>query len=347
MNTGRMNKIIESLNGLGTKQNTMYTNQEIIDYLTELQGAMARGVFEKTHAENLRDRDIMIHFEALAKEYNLDESDTYLRFKSNMSELGYTIGSFIKGMNGERIAKRALKLISYDKGTRILYNVQLEDGDTQAEYDAIVITTYGMFVIEVKNWGVSMIISSDGLLTRKDNSGIIYDIPGRMSVKEALLREYLRELFPKNYHHMLLLSNERAKVQDNYHRIPISCGGGISYEIRSYSKSGNIITEEQISEIADTILSHHKEQRALCSVKCEEIISDYAKLMVQIEAAANETTGEHSDPETPTSKKTFKANVLETNRWFKRVNWISVAASIAAIVIPHVANVVIAHKRIF
>ena len=60
-----MSQIIESLNGLGTKQNTMYTNQEIIDHLTELQGAMARGVFEKTHAENLRDRDIMIHFEAL------------------------------------------------------------------------------------------------------------------------------------------------------------------------------------------------------------------------------------------------------------------------------------------
>lgn len=101
MNTNRMRQIIESLNGMGIKQNVMYTNQEIVDHLTELQGAIARGVFEKTHAENLRDRDIMIHFEALAKEYGLDESDTYIRFKSNMSELGYTIGSFIKGMSGE------------------------------------------------------------------------------------------------------------------------------------------------------------------------------------------------------------------------------------------------------
>ena len=83
MNTNRMSQIIESLNGLGTKQNTMYTNQEIIDHLTELQGAMARGVFEKTHAENLRDQDIVIHFEALAREYGLDNSDTYLRFKEN------------------------------------------------------------------------------------------------------------------------------------------------------------------------------------------------------------------------------------------------------------------------
>lgn len=345
MNTNRMSQIIESLNGLGTKQNTMYTNQEIIDHLTELQGAMARGVFEKTHAENLRDREIMIHFEALAKEYGLDGTDTYLRFKSNMSELGYTIGSYIKGMNGERIAKRALKLLSYDKGVRILYNVQLEDEDAQAEYDAIVITPYGMFVVEVKNWGASMTISPNGLLTRNDDSGIVYDLPGRMCVKEALLREYLQELFPKNYYNMLLLSNERAKVKDNYYQISISCGGGISYEIKSYAKRGNTLTEEQVAKIADTILANHKEQRALCSVKCDEIIADYAKLMVQIEAASNGTVDDLSDTEAPVLEAVFKANVLKERSWFKRVDWVSVAAGFAAIVIPGVVTAVVTHKH--
>lgn len=345
MNTNRMSQIIESLNEMGTKQNTMYTNQEIIDHLTELQGAMARGIFEKTHAENFRDRDIMIHFEALAKEYGLDESDTYIRFRTNMGELGYTIGSFIKGMSGERIAKRALKLLSYDKGIRILYNVQLEDEDAQAEYDAIVITPYGMFVVEVKNWGASMTISPNGLLTRNDDSGIVYDLPGRMSVKEALLREYLQELFPKNYHNMLLLSNERAHVQDNYHQISISCGGGISYEIKAYGKSGNILTEEQVTKIADTILANHKEQRALCSVKCEEIIADYAKLMVQIEAASNRTVEDISDTEAPVLEEVFKANVLKERPWFKRVDWVNVAAGFAAIVIPGVVTTVVTHKH--
>lgn len=345
MNINRMSQIIESLNGLGTKQNTMYTNQEIIDHLTELQGAMAREVFEKTHAENLRDRDIMIHFEALAKEYGLDGTDTYLRFKSNMNELGYTIGSFIKGMNGERIAKRALKLLSYDKGIRILYNVQLEDEDAQAEYDAIVITPYGMFVVEVKNWGASMTISSNGLLTRNDDSDIVYDLPGRMSVKEALLREHLQELFPKNYRNILLLSNERAQVQDNYHQISISCGGGISYEIKSYGKSGNTLTEEQVTKIADTILANHKEQRAVCCVKCEDIIADYAKLMVQIEAASNGMVEELSEPDAPVLEKVFKANVLKERPWFKRVDWGSVAAGFAAIVIPGVVTSIITHKN--
>ena len=190
-----------------------------------------------------------------------------------------------------------------------------------------------------------MTISPNGLLTRNDDSGIVYDLPGRMSVKEALLREHLQELFPKNYRNILLLANERARVQDNCHRISISCGGGISYEIKSYGKSGNTLTEEQVTKIADTILVNHKEQRALCSVKCEEIIADYAKLMVQIEAASNGTVEELSEPDAPVLEKVLKANVLKERPWFKRVDWGSVAAGFAAIVIPGVVTAVVTHKH--
>lgn len=289
MNNDRFNQIIESLEGLGTEADVMYTNQEIIDRLIELQRALAKGVFEKTHAENLRDRDIMIHFEALAKEYSLDESETFLRFKSNMDELGYTIGTFIKGMNGERTAKRDLKLLSYDEKIRILYNIQLKDKDARTEYDAIVVAPYGMFVVEVKNWGSDVKISPNGFLIRNDDSRVAYDIPGRMSVKEALLREYLKEYFPANYQNILLFSNIKSLVEDNYQQIPISYGGGISYEIKSFAQNENsiVMTNEQINKIVEIILENHQEQRALCNVKCDEIITDYAKLMAQIEAASN------------------------------------------------------------
>lgn len=152
MNNERIELIKKGLSGLGTQAGELYTNQEIVDSLIELQGALAKGVFEKTHAENLRDRDILIHFEALTKEYGIDQTEVFLRFKKNMGKLGYTVGSFIKGMKGEKIARRALKLLSFDKGISVLYNVQLNDNDAEAEYDAIVIAPYGLFVVEVKNW---------------------------------------------------------------------------------------------------------------------------------------------------------------------------------------------------
>ena len=41
-----------------------------------------------------------------------------------------------------------------------------------------------------------MTISENGILSKDDGSGIVYDLPGRMSVKESLLREFLENYFP-------------------------------------------------------------------------------------------------------------------------------------------------------
>lgn len=333
MRNERTAEIKATLTGLGTVESELYTNKEIVDKLVELQAALSKGVFEKTHAEHMRERDILIHFEALAKEYGLEESETFLRFKNNMNELGYTIGTFIKGMNGERIARRALKLLSFEKNVRILYNVELEDDDAQAEYDAIVVAPYGLFVVEVKNWGASMIISENGLLQNEGGNGVVYDLPGRMSVKEALLRTYLGEMFPDKYTGMLLLSNERARLVDEYKKIPVSFGGGISYEIKSFSKDGCFLSEKQINAIANKILEYHKEQRAPSPVHCEEIIEDYANLMSQIEVLAS---GEQIEDDEPVAMAAEK-NESPVVRFFKTINWGKVGikvASVAAVAIP-------------
>lgn len=78
----------------------------------------------------------------------------------------------------EKIVKRALKLISFDKDVKVLYNIALENEDAQAEYDAIVVALYGIFVIEVKNWAAAMRINERGVIQREDGSDITYDLPG-------------------------------------------------------------------------------------------------------------------------------------------------------------------------
>ena len=309
----RVSQIKKQLKGLGTSPYRLCTNQEVIDRLKELQAAMARGVFEKTHAENLRDKDIMLHFKTLAEEYELSQTDTYCRFETNMRELSYTIGTYIKGMCGERMARKSLKLLSLDKNIRILYNVQLEDEDVQAEYDAIVITPYGLFVVEVKNWDGDITITPSGLLT-KDEGRITYSLADKMSIKEALLQEYLQDQFPASFHTMLLLPTEKAHVQDDYQKIFVCCGGALSYEIQSFESPENAMTAEQVAAIAETICAHHKEQRTLCPVNCDEIIEDYAILMARIEelAANSESLGEDR-PEDVEHSETQKETPAETD----------------------------------
>lgn len=323
------------MKGLGTVPGVLYTNQEIIDRLVTLQSALARGVFEKTHADNLRDMDVMLHFAVLAKEYGLEETETYARFQNGMKTLSYTIGSLKKGMSGERAAKRALKILNYEPGTRILYNVQLEDSEAKAEYDAIVIAPYGMFVIEVKNWGTAVTINPKGLLIREDDNGVVYDLQGRISMKEALLHECLGSKFPPLYQTMLLFANEKVCVNDEFHKIPVSCGGGIGRDIREFSSKGAVLTAEQVDEIAETILANNKEQRTRCMVPCEQIIEDYAVLMAEIEnhAAADEKVPE----EEPTKRsETVDVEITPTPvtenwwaKWFGGIDWGKAVACVA------------------
>lgn len=362
MNATRIAQITESLNGLGTQANVLYSNQEIIDKLIELQGALAKGVFEKTHAEFLRDQEVMTHFETLAQKYGLDKSDTYLRFKENMRELGYTIGTFIKGKNGERITKKALKLLSYDKGVKILFNVSLEDEDSQAEYDAIVLTPYGLFVVEVKNWYGNVTITPAGVLVRDRMDHVTYDLIGRMNIKEALLREYLGDLFPKLNFNILVFADERTEVVDQYHRVPFCIGSGVTNEIRTYAKMGAILTEEQIAQISECIMAHHKEQKTLCTVRCDEIIEDYAFLMAQIEAHASaEENGAQADviedeiPASTTSTEqasgirvvAYPKHQSRFRRFLNRIDWdvVGHVAGFVAVAIPGVITAAGGYKR--
>lgn len=319
----RVSFIKEGLNGFGTQAGVYYTNQEIIDCLKDLQSALARGVFEKTHAENFTEREVIKHFEMLASEYGIEDSERFLRLKANMNKLGYTIATYIKGMSGERNARKALKLISMDKGVRILYNICLEDEDCKAEYDALVIAPYGLFLIEVKNWFGYARITSNGLLERGEEDKVVYDLAGRMGVKEALLREHLGDLFPKQYVNMLLFSNEKNEVVDEYHRIPYFVGGGISADIRIYAKGGNVLTDKQINKIVERLMSSHKEQKTLCDVNCEEIIDDYANLMAEIEEKAKKPDVTYGT--TPSSSDISKSKEISKPKSFwSNINWGSV-----------------------
>ena len=346
MNNERIDQIKANLSGLGTKADEMYTNQQLVDVLKEFQSALAKGVFEKTHAENLRERDLVLHFEALAKEYGLDQTSTFLRLKSNLNELGYTIGSYIKGLNGERVARKSLKLLSLDKSVKILYNVQLEDEDAEAEYDAIVITPYGLFVIEVKNWGPSVVITQDGIMKKDDDREITYDLAGRMSIKQALLKEYIGDSFPEHYQSILMFPDDRVKVENHYNGILVCCGGGISYKIQEFTAGEASLTSEQIMNIEQTIRAHHIIKKAPSPVNCDEIIEDYAVLMACIEdasAAAQEkeepdirASAQEKDTEkTPITQriKRLKINGLPHAGWKKTITRV---ASSAAVAVPAV-----------
>ena len=75
MNEIRVNNIKKAFEGIVPEVTKEYTNQEIIDLLQNIQKTMITGVYEQTHAEYMKERDLMIHFSSLAEEYGLITAD--------------------------------------------------------------------------------------------------------------------------------------------------------------------------------------------------------------------------------------------------------------------------------
>ena len=78
-------------------------------------------------------------------------------------------------------------------------------------------------------------------------------------------------------------------------------------------------------------------------MRCDEIIADYAKLMVQIEEASGKAGNIPSEPKAPAPANA----VTQTERpWFRHINLGNVAASIAAVGLTVLAETIaITHKR--
>ncbi len=324
MNT-RKNELIERLQNVGPKFGELYTNSEIIDKSKDLQTEIANCIFEKTHAEHINSKDVRNYVRGLASEYGFEGDETFVRLDKNLSELGYTIASFIKGMKGERVAKNALKILQYDDDVRILYNVALEDDESKTEYDAIVVTPYGLFVVEVKNWNGNLVLDKHGLLHKEDGNGAQYDVPGRLNMKEFLLREYLGEAFPGCFNSILLFPNNGVKLKDEFEEITICFGGAIVNTIRSNRDNGIKLSAEQVDNIESILRASHKEQLTEYKVNTDELIADFADLIERIENKADTVHQVEIDSVCDNKKERIVA-VKKT-----RPSWVDVVADVAGL----------------
>lgn len=299
----KSNQIRATLEGLGTEQDVLYTNEEIIENLDELQRAIAGGLFAATHVECARARDIMAGIERLAIEHGLESTPEFQRLNTNMNYLGHTIASLIKGRTGERNTMKALQLLALDKNVRILYNIAIQDGDAQTEYDAIVLAPYGIFALEVKNYNESMRVTESGMLEKLENPDFQYNLGGRMNCKEYLLRKVLADALPAaHYHGLLLYTNEYSRLVDDYKRIQICYRYTVVQDIQAFDTGAAVFSQEQLAEMEKTLQSVHSPRRYACRVNCAAIKEDFSYLMEQMALTADvndEVTTADETPEMP------------------------------------------------
>lgn len=355
----RITEIRESFAGVGAEKGRTYPTKELLERCEGLQTALRTKFCEITHAECFRDMYVKENVKTLAENYGLLDTPCFKRLYDNLKNLGYVIGSFKRGANGERECQKALRTFAYDPGVKFLCNIALENEDGKTEYDAIVIAPYGLFIIEVKKWAGPIVITEHGILKQDTNNGTVYGLAERMNVKKDVLRRLLGDKMPDIVQPLLVFPDMRTEIDDQYHKIPYCIGGGYPDTIRTYKKFGNCLSNEAIEYIYATLQANHKEQMSYCSIDCATIIEDYATLMAQIEMLAREAEErpiESTDAPTaadaaiPTPEPTT-ATVIEPKsifaRFFNQKTAANIGKAVGAICIalPAVVSLTIGRYR--
>ena len=101
--------------------------------------------------------------------------------------------------------------------------------------------------------------------------------------------------------------------------------------IREQRTKEKILSTEQINNIVERIMESHKEQKAPCRVKCEEIIEDYAELMAQIEEMSEcQSAVTQIEEKTFEEKTTDEVPAIEKERVLREMKLSQVIGGIAA-----------------
>lgn len=268
------------------KAEDLFTNEEQEQKLVGFQSAICHVMLSSGITERITPRDITSFLERLAHENGVDEDETFQRLREGMKNLGFLIGSLKKGAKGEKRTRDGLRNLEFSPGVKILYNITLDDGTDRTEYDAIVLTPYGIFVVEAKNFNGDARITEKGILVRKDDRFGEYNLGEKMNRKEFLLRSCLGELASVPYHALLLYVNEQADIEDEYHQIPITYCNTVAKIIQQFDHGDELITSEELKQIEAEITSHQIDARYPCGVDCQQIIEDLTAIMRRIANSA-------------------------------------------------------------
>ena len=333
----------EIVSGIKSGAKASYHRSEVLPELLALQQEVVSLTFNQDHADfaDLKIWDVVKHLSQLNEEKGGIASEELSRFQSGCRRMSNLIKAEISGNWGESKAFAALDRVRAEK--IVLKNVELSEEDQRTEIDAVLIGRRGAFIIEVKNTKRDIFIDRDGGYYRTGQY-LRFDsnIGERLSSKKDLLKNALRKagLDKIEIFEIVVFTNNRIEVVNQCERIQTCFLGQLPYIIDEWRKGGHISSEE-MRRAAQTIEEARCYETYPLELDVERFKSDYAELMVKLEAASMDW---EEEPETaatitePTKKKSRMVSVFSTLFTTKCLRMAGTAAAIAITAVSTIAE---------
>ncbi len=281
-------RIEELMAGMKSFGKDGYHKSELLSEMFALQQEIVELTFSGEHAATaeLKIWDVEKHLEQLNEECGHVADEELQKFMESSKILCNLIKAEISGNRGEYKAFKTLEYLQSQN--RVMRNVELSDGETRTEIDALVITPKCLTIVEVKNTSKNILIDEDGNYYRTGEF-LKWDcnIVEKMTVKEELLRKVLESA---GYGHIrirsvVVFTNHRIEVQNKFAQLRTCFVNHLAYVIDGF-RLDESITMSGMDNIQKIV------ENAMC---CQEAYSfefdahqyqaDFANLLATLEFA--------------------------------------------------------------
>ncbi len=276
-------------NCTGTVQGMMYTKEEGIRLLSDFQDEIIRDYRSRFGRSLFNRKYFTRNLEFTADEHQLGGDPAFLGLKKDFDVLGAAVSSWRNDLSGEERARRAMSRILPGEEMEVLYGVTLRDGQSLADIDAVAVTPYGVFAIEVESCNQDLVLDEKGIMRPAGGVGPVKTLGDRMYCNELFLRNKLKDYMNVPVYSILLVTDNRVQVTDSYGKIPVSRLNTIMSDIRSYSDGKRYITRKQMQEIEDALLEYREPAMVLCPVDCRKIADEYTRFVSRCAVSEKKT----------------------------------------------------------
>ena len=310
-----MNKRVEELiDAMKAFNKETYNKQELLPEMFKLQEEMVKLTFAREHAENaeLRIWDVENHLIKMNEDNGYVADDMIRRFCEMSKIFSNLIKAEISGNRGEMKAFRALGYIKPEN--TILKNIELNDGISRTELDAVVVTSKSITIVEVKNTRKDVFIDHEGnYFTLGKYQRLDCNIADKMNMKEALLRKILVEngFNDISINKVVVFTDNRIEIHNEHREIRTCFVSQLAYIVDSYELNGN---NDYPMENIVSIINEAKCSNAYVfdfDVKQYKLL--FAKIMDLLErTASEELETKNEDTTERLNKKSMIRDYLES-----------------------------------
>ena len=282
-------EIVERLEATGAMTAAEYGRGELLEGYKAFERVLLKEVFQDGYSESLRAYDLISHLKSRASQYALQDSEAFAALIRDLERFSREVGALVNGARGELYASWALDRL---RGrNEVLSNVELCFDGEKAEYDDVVITPQGVFIVEVKYLKCSVKIDSDGVL-RGESRRLpgTYNVGERMRSKEHVLWKTIEPvvsdfMLRDQVHGLIVNANDDIRIEDEFGFVPVKSCGSVCYYIEGFD-SGSALSDGQMNAIKSALLDAAVEIRHAPDIDFDRVRENFAETLMLMSAAA-------------------------------------------------------------